>query len=174
MDRGVLMKERIMKVKLPKRWYVVADAGRAAAYVRRDDGAGYRLVARWMSELVLPSDRQPDATDKPGRAFDRMGDHRHAMETVPPKELIKQAFGRGLAQALNKARSEGFYEDIVICAPARFLHELRDNLDKNTAQVVARSEPKDLTKLPEQELFDAFDELGGIPTDRSRARYPSA
>ena len=151
-----------MKMKLPKRWYVVADAGRATAYACIVPGANYRQATSWTSALDLPSDEQPDATDKPGRVFDSIGQHRHATETVPPKELLKQAFGRDVAKALNKARSDGAFESLVLYAAPRFLHELREHLDKPTADAIVHSEAKDLTRLPEQELFAVFDSVPGM------------
>jgi len=162
-----------MKTRLPKRWYVVADAGRATAYVRVVPGAAFRQVAAWTSALDLPSDQQPGATDKPGRMFDSIGDHRHAAETVPPRELLKQAFGRELAEALNKARAEGAFESLVLYAAPRFLHELREHFDAATAGAIVHSEAKDLTRLPEQELFQVFDSIptlaGKNTTHRVRA-----
>lgn len=147
-----------MKPKVVKRWHVVADAGRAAAYVREARGS-YRPVAQWTSEASLPSDQQPNAADKPGRVFESVGRHRHATETVPPREAIRHAFGRTLAQALNKARADGAFESLVLYAAPKFLHDLRQHLDKPTTQAVVHSEAKDLTSLPEAELFEAFDAL---------------
>lgn len=161
-----------MKAQSQKCWFVVADAGRAHAYVRVVPGATYQRVERWTSELDLPSNQQPDATDKPGRMFDSVGHHRHAAETVPPKELLKQAFGRDLAQALKKARIDGAFANLVLYAAPRFLHELRENFDKQTAEAVVHSEPKDLTRLPENELFEIFDTVPMLTTgiDRTRVR----
>jgi protein required for attachment to host cells len=146
-----------MKTRSQKRWYVVADVGRATAWVQLAHGATFTQAAAWTSVLSLPSDQQPDATDKPGRLFDSLGGQRHAAETVPPKELLKQAFGRELAQALNKAHANGAFEGLVLFAAPRFLHVLREHLDKATASAVVHSEAKDFTSLPEQELFDVFE-----------------
>lgn len=141
-------------------WFVAADAGRAAAYLRVVPGAAFTQVASWTSELDLPSDQQP--TDKPGRMFDSMGNHRHAAETVAPKELLKQAFGRELAQALNKAHADGAFETLVLYAAPRFLHELREHLDKPTSAAIVHSEPKDYTRLPEAELFAIFEAVPSL------------
>jgi protein required for attachment to host cells len=154
-----------------KRWYVVADAGRAIAYSRRGDGAAYDRIATWTSELALPSNRQPTATDRPGRIFDSTGDHRHAAESAAPKEQVKQAFGRGLAQALNRARAEGLFKSLVLFASPRFLHELRTHLDKPTAGTISHNQPKDLTRLPEQELFDVFDSVDMRAPRRTTRRH---
>lgn len=161
-----------MKAQSQKCWFVTADAGRAHAYVRVVPGATYRLVESWTSDLDLPSDQQPDATDKPGRMFDSIGNHRHAAETVPPKELLKRAFGRDLAQALNKAREEGAFGSLVLYAAPKFLHELREHFDKQTAEAVVHSEAKDLTRLPENELFQVFDSVPMLTAgiDRTRVR----
>jgi protein required for attachment to host cells len=162
-----------MMVKTRKRWYLAADAGRAVAYVRRPDAGAYERIASWTSELALPSDQQPDAADRPGRVFDSVGEHRHAAETVSPKELVKQAFGRGLAQALNRARREGLFESLVLYAPPRFLAELRKHFDKPTSLAIRFEAPKDLTTLPEQALFDAFDATELRPRRRTPAGSPT-
>jgi protein required for attachment to host cells len=159
-----------MKTKSPKCWYVVADAGRAAAYVSRKTGPGYDQVASWASDLILPEDQRPQFTDRPGRVFDSLGGNRHAAETVSPAELAKRDFGRTLARALDKARADGAFEALVLFAAPRLLHELREHLDEATARTIARSEAKDLTKLPRQELFDAFDATGLVAAARARPR----
>lgn len=146
-----------MKSKTPKCWYVVADAGRAAAHVDRADGSGYDEVASWSSDLILPKDQRPHFSDSPGRMFDSLGGQRHSAETTPRQELAKQAFGRSLAHALNKAKEEGSFEVLVLFAAPRLLHELREHLDKATAGAIAHSAAKDLTKLPKKELFTTFD-----------------
>jgi protein required for attachment to host cells len=164
--------DTVMKSRMPKLWFVVADAGRAAAYVRRGDGNGYDEVTSWSSELVLPKDERPQFTDRPTRVFDSLGGQRHAAETTSPQELAKQEFGRSLARALNKARGRREFEALVLFAAPRLLHDLREHFDRATGNAVAYSEAKDLTKLPGKELFATFDavalEAAGWKTPRAR------
>lgn len=156
-----------MKMKSPSRWYVVADAGRASAYSRRSEGSGYDEVGSWTSDLVRPKDQRPQFTDRPGRVFDSLGAHRHAAETASPTELAREAFGRELAQTLNKARSDGAFQQLVVFAAPKLLHELRTHFDKATADAIVHSEAKDLTKLPQQELSAVFDSMGIGPGARA-------
>jgi protein required for attachment to host cells len=159
-----------MRTKSPRCWYIVADAGRASAYSRHAEGGVYERAAHWTSDLLLPEDQRPQYTDKPGRMFDSLGGQRHAAETVTPAELAKQAFGRTLAQALNKAHAEGAFEQLVIYAAPKLLHELRTHVDKGTADAIVHSEAKNITKLPEQALFEALDSTGMKSTTRPKTR----
>jgi protein required for attachment to host cells len=159
-----------MKTKSPKRWYVVADAGRATAYLRRTEGGGYDRAAHWTSELILPEDQRPQYADRPGRLFDSLGGQRHAAETTSPAELAKQAFGRMLAQALNKGRADGAFDQLVIYAAPKLLHDLRTHVDKGTADTIVHSQAKNITKLPEQALFAVLDSTESTPTARGKPR----
>jgi protein required for attachment to host cells len=152
----------------PKRWYVIADAGRASAYVRRKDTKGYDVVATWTSDLILPKNERPQFADRAGRVFDRVGSARHAAETTSPVELARKAFGRELAEALNQARQEGSFEQLVLFAAPRLLSELRRHVDELTEGVIVHSQAKDLTKLPTRGLFNIFDEFGPAVGPQSR------
>lgn len=157
-----------MKIKSPKRWYLVADAGRATAYLRRAEGTGYERAAHWTSDMVLPQGRRPQFTDKPGRLFDSLGGQRHAAETTSPAELAKQAFGRDLAEALDKAHADGAFDQLVIFAAPKLLHELRTHIGKATAEVIVHSEAKNVTKLPEPALHEVLDSVGLAPGTPAR------
>lgn len=150
-------------IKAPKCWFVVADAGRAIAYVRRQDRPGYDEVARWES---------PDATkpardlvsDRPGRAFDSRGGQRHAMEPpTDPKQLAKQAFAAELADSMSAAHASQQFEQLVLFAPARVLGEIRKRLAAPTAEALTKTIDKDLTKSPALDLFATFDAVRAPP-----------
>jgi protein required for attachment to host cells len=144
-------------IKAPKRWYVVADAARAIAYMRRPDRPGYDEVARWQSADAAKPARDL-VSDRPGRAFDSRGNQRHAMEPpTDPKQLAKQAFAGELAEALNAAHAAKQFESLVLFAPTRVLGDIRRRLAGPTAEALARAVDKDLTKVPALDLFETFD-----------------
>ena len=163
-----------MQLKRPKCWYLTADAGRATAYARRQDGRGYEAVASWESDLIRPRDERPQYTDKPGRVFDSTGGNRHATETVSPAELAKRAFGRALAEALNAARAKGAFDVLVLFGAPRLMHHLQQSLDRPTADAVVYRRAKDLTKLPAGQLAAKFDSIGLNAAPRAPARAAGA
>ncbi len=144
-------------IKARKCWFVVADAARAAAYTRRTDRPGYDEVASWQAaEMARPA--RDLMTDRPGRAVDSRGGQRHAMEPhEDPKDAAKRAFADVVATALAEAQTAGRFEVLVLFAPPRMLGMLRECLPGATADAIAKSIHKDLTKTPMLELFAAFD-----------------
>ena len=144
-------------VKAPKCWFVVADAVRAVAYMRRQDRPGYDEVARWESPDGAKLARDL-VSDGPGRAFDSRGGQRHAMEPpTDPKQLAKQAFAAEVAEALSAAHAAKRFENLILFAPTRVLGDIRKRLVGATGEALARAIDKDLTRLPALELFATFD-----------------
>lgn len=150
-------------IKAPKCWFVVADAARAVAYMRRPDRPGYDEVARWASRDAGKPAREL-VSDRPGRTFDSRGGQRHAMEpTADPKLLAKQAFAAEIAEALNAAHAARRFESLILFAPARVLGEIRKRLAATASEALARSVDKDLTKIPALDLFATFDDALAPP-----------
>lgn len=150
-------------IKAPRCWFVVADAGRAVAYRKRQDRPGYDEVARWESPDAGKPARDL-VTDRPGRAFDSRGGQRHAMEpSTDPKALAKQAFAAELAGALSTAHAAKQFENLVLFAPARVLGDIRKRLAGATGTALSRAIDKDLTKLPALDLFATFDDALAPP-----------
>lgn len=150
-------------IKAPKCWFVVADAGRAMAYMRRLDRPGYDEVARWESADATKPARDL-VSDRPGRAFDSRGGQRHAMEPpTDPKLLAKRAFAAELAEALSGAHAAQHYEHLILFAPARVLGEIRKRLAAPASEALVRAIDKDLTKSPALDLYATFDAARSPP-----------
>lgn len=144
-------------IKAAKCWFVVADASRAVAYMRRQDRPGYDEVARWESPQAAKPGREL-VSDRPGRASDSRGGQRHAMEApTDAKLLAKQAFAAEIAEALNAAHAAKRFENLILFAPTRVLGDIRKRLTGTTADALARAVDKDLTKSPALDLFMNFD-----------------
>jgi protein required for attachment to host cells len=140
-------------------WFVIADAARAEALVKRKGVSGYETVRTW---------ENPDAhakahelgEDKPGRAFDSLGPHRSAMEPrETPKEAAKKDFARELVAALEAAVAAGETQAIVLVAPPKLLGEMRALMPAGLAAAVREDHAKDYTQLPRAELFARLDEM---------------
>lgn len=92
-------------------------------------------------------------TSKPGRAFDRFGAGRHAMETqISPKTHEFHVFAKEIAHHLDKAIEKGDVKKIYIIAPPSFLGILRQRLSNNVAALVAGEIDKDFTTVSSDQI----------------------
>ena len=92
-------------------------------------------------------------TDRPGRAFDRAGQGRHAYESHDDaRQHAVGHFARELAHELLRDYQQGAFQQLVLIAPPRFLGVLRDALDHKLARVLIGSVSKDLPRASEAEL----------------------
>jgi len=146
----------------PVTWFVVADAGRAEALVKRRGESGYDSVRTWENPLAhLKAHELGD--DKPGRAFESSSARRSAMEPrETPKEASEHDFARELAAALDAAVPGGEAQRIVLIAAPRLLGDLRPLLSRAVQGAIAAEHAKDYTRLPRADLFARLDELRPI------------
>lgn len=138
-------------MKLPKRLYVIADGGRAR-FVAMDDAGDFHTLSSFVSSEM--HQRSSDlGRDRPSRVKESANVARHAVE--PKHDLhdaVKEDFVRHVAAAVDQEHSERKFDELVLVAPPRVLGELRDQLSKAMAKVVANELQKDLTKVPDHEL----------------------
>jgi protein required for attachment to host cells len=129
-----------------KTWAMVASSARGRLFEQADRRAPFEEVL----DLVNPKGplpRQALETDKPGRAFDSRGGHRHAMEPrVDAKEEAATRFARQLADALQTGLNEHRFEALYLVAPPHFLGLLRRQLSPGLQRSVAGELGKDLTR----------------------------
>ena len=114
---------------MEKIWVLVADANRAR-YFETDSPTG---DLRETTDMVHPESRLHERairTDKPGRAFDRSGQGRHALsEQESIREQSAIAFAIEIADHLDNARTKHSFDRLIVVAPPKFLGELRERLD---------------------------------------------
>jgi len=136
----------------PTTWIVIADGSRARIVVRREDGKGFDIVSEAVSEEAHTPSREIWA-DRPGQAQESAYTGHHSIEPRrDPHEERKAAFIRGVAVQLNQAAGDKRFDNLILFAPPRCLGELRDALDDAVRRKIKASAPKDLTKLPLDEL----------------------
>jgi len=135
-------------------WIVVADSARARIFSLNKKAGRLEEV----QELIHPRSRLSDeelTTDKPGRSFDSAGQGRHAMgESVEPKEQEALKFSTELADALDRARSQNQFNQLVIIAAPAFLGVLRKKLSVPTTRLVAKAIDKELTRLDAADIHE--------------------
>ncbi|WP_439580153.1 host attachment protein [Elioraea sp.] len=145
-------------------WFVIADAARAEALVKRKGKPGYESLRSWENPDVHAKAHEL-GEDRPGRAFDSLGPHRSAMEPrETPKEAAKKDFARELVADLDAAVAAGEAQAIVLVAPPRLLGEIRAIMPASLAAAVREDHAKDYTQLPRAELFARLDELRPVGT----------
>lgn len=128
-------------------WVLVADGGRARLFTAR----GPKAPLEEQTDAVMPSSRlqeQELVSDRPGRAFDRMGEGRHAMEPpTPAKEIESRRFAARIAALLEAERVRGAYSRLLLVAPPTFLGQLREALSDQVRGLVSTELDKDLVRF---------------------------
>ncbi|HZB92919.1 MAG TPA: host attachment protein [Stellaceae bacterium] len=163
--RPAFAKDAVVFVKetpMPKKritWIVMADGSRARIVVRRQEAPGFEVVSEWASpEARVPS--REIWSDRPGRTQESANTAHHGIgHSHDPHEERKAAFSRDLAERLNRAAEEKRFDALILFAPARCLGELRGTLAEAARARIKGEAPKDLTKLPLEQLPRHLDAL---------------
>jgi len=133
-------------------WVVVADGEHARILVPTEGGSG------WVTERSLDSAtahrRTADlVSDAPGRAFERAGPARHAVEPrSDPHRLAEQRFADVAAEIIDEAAEAGAFDRLVLIAPGRTLAELREQISVAARERLIGCLAKDLVKLSDSEI----------------------
>ena len=120
--------------------YLIADGARARLVLRHADGR-YSDMAQFGHDP-----------------------HRHSGHVArAASERVDQyadldAFAAEIARELTRLTQGGAFGRLVLVAPSRMLHALREALKPPVAGLVVGALAKDLTKLPQLELEKALDE----------------
>jgi protein required for attachment to host cells len=132
-------------------WIAIAD-GEHARFVSPDGDNTLRTVTAMDSASAHLRSRDI-GSDRPGRSFESASATRHAVgERTDPHQLEKVRFAALVAERLNAAATEGDFDELVLVAPPRTLHELRDALDGAAMQKLIGTLERDLVKTPDHEL----------------------
>ncbi|MFO7646651.1 host attachment protein [Halomonas campaniensis] len=133
-------------------WVVVADQARARLFSASDRRGALEEV----EDLANPEGRLHDQdlnADRPGRAFDSMGEGRHAMgKHHSPKEQEAIRFAQEVGDRLAVGLHDGAYRHLIISATPRFLGLLREALPEDVTKRVVLELHKDLTALSSDEI----------------------
>ena len=136
----------------PKTWILVADAGRARIFEASGSADAPLGAERRSLAAAVPPSREI-GSDRPGRSFDSGGEGRHAMEPpTDPQRHAKAEFAREVVQALDSARKQGDFDDLVVAAAPGFLGDLRALMPDPLRACVRREINKDYTTLEDPDL----------------------
>lgn len=135
-------------------WILVADRAGARLFGQRGRGKPLTLLRDFPHPEGRLRNQDIDA-DKHGRAFDSMGEGRHAMSTEQaPTDRVAERFAKELAQTLDQGRTQNAYGDLVLVAEPAFLGMLRAALPEPLAAKVTASVNKNLAHVNERDLLD--------------------
>ncbi len=125
-------------------WVLVADKSHAKLYTMSSRASGLTLKQEWDHEASRKHEQEL-TSDLPGRAFDRMGDARHAMsQSVDPKDNEAELFARQLITEMDKGRVSNAFKSLSLVAPPEFLGLLRKQCGSSLEQLVSDTVDKNL------------------------------
>lgn len=130
-------------IEVPRVWCLVADHEKA--YVFRKTAEGLQRIAT--------ASAQHDAGGGPHHGYDPHSQHHHHANT---------SFVRHLAEWLEGAATADVFDRLVLVAAPKALGELRDVLGWASVAKITREVPKDLTRLPDNEIEAHLEKLAGI------------
>ena len=129
----------------------IAD-GEHARYVQPDANYVLRTVSSVDSASAHLRSRDL-GSDRPGRSFESGNPAHHAVgERHDLHRMAKDTFARLVAEQLNAASARDEFDELLLVAPPRALHELREALDPATKAKLVGTLERDLVKTPDHEL----------------------
>jgi protein required for attachment to host cells len=132
-------------------WVVVCDGAKALVL----ENAGNRATPNLVTKEVY---EQPDlkthevGTDKPGRAFNSVGNGRSAVAQTDWHDQEEQKFLARLATRLDKAVLAGEASSLIVVAPPRAIGVLRRQFTSHVRQALRAEIEKDFVKMPVGEI----------------------
>lgn len=141
------------KITIPHDALVFVGDGQRALFLRNvgDEKFPNLKTEQVFSDVNPPTHEQ--GTDRPGRAMESAGTHRHSsMEPTDWHEIEKARFANRVAAALEKLVRDQNMQKIVVVAPPRTLAELRHVFHADVKKRIVAEIDKDLTKHPVSEI----------------------
>lgn len=144
-------------------WIMVSDGATARIYDYQGPKQKLKLVEGAEFDHVNKPNRELVSTER-GRFWDTAENQRSADSSSDPHEREKKRFAEELADYLDKNSHE--YERLIMAAPPKMLHYLRDDFPKNKAHKIIATISKDLTKASEKSLEKHLQDYINIDADR--------
>jgi len=132
-------------------WVVVCDGAKALVL----ENAGSRMTPQLATrEVYQHEDRKTReiGTDKPGRAFNSVGNGRSAMEQTDFHQQEEYRFLAQLAERLHNAVIGGQVRSLIVVAPPRAIGVLRREFSAHVRDVVKAEVERDYVNMPVDEI----------------------
>lgn len=132
-----------------KTWVLTAESSRARIFAVEN-----RIrPLQELEGLTNPDGRAKGLdiySDRPGRTFDSGGPGRHAMSApMDPKQQETINFAKRIGERLERARTSGEFDELVLIAAPEFLGILRQHLSSHTMKLVNKTINKNLVQESE-------------------------
>ncbi len=129
---------------MDRTWVLVADKSHAKLYTMNGRAGELIFKQEWDHEASRKHEREL-TSDLPGRAFDRMGDARHAMgQPVDPKDHEAELFAHQLINEVDRGRTSNEFSHLCLVAPPEFLGLLRKQCGSALEQLISDEVGKNL------------------------------
>lgn len=139
-------------MKPTRTWILICDGAQGRILLNDGPGRGLKRLKGMEFSKEVPASRDIDA-DRPGRAFDSQGEHRHAMAApTDPHRHRKEAFARRLAGVLEDRFRHNDFDQLVVVAPPTTLGDLRNALSSEVKGRIKAELAKDLTGATTRDL----------------------
>jgi protein required for attachment to host cells len=93
-------------------------------------------------------------SDRPGRALESGASARHAVgPRHDPHAMEEEKFVRLVGEQINAAARDDEFDELLLVAPPRALHGLREALDAGAQAKLLGTLERDLVKTPDHELW---------------------
>ena len=133
-------------------WILVAESSQAIIY----EAHSRKGPVAMLDTLSHPEGRKHEGDFKSDRSGSDGGSPdlgRHVLDDkTSAKDFDRNEFAKELAKHLDKARTDGKFNSLILTAPPEFLGLLRSNLNKDVASMVVNTVNKNLI----QESPDSF------------------
>jgi protein required for attachment to host cells len=144
--------------KYPRKWYLVADQGRARILTGRVRTGHGELVTS-LDSPALHAKTHDLGSERPGHGAESVGHARHAVEAPDYHGKAGDEFAKALATVIDQGLAADAFDQLVLVAPPRFLGRLRDALSAPALDRVTDTLPKDLTHVAINDLGPHIAEL---------------
>jgi len=133
-------------------WILVAESSRARIF--RADTPSAPLAE--IQTLAHPEGREHEqdlTSDLPGHDSDKTGSGRHGFQDeTEPKQQEAIDFAKRIAHALESARNNGDFKQLIIVAAPAFLGTLRNELNEQTKKLVTFELDKNLSQHSPEDI----------------------
>lgn len=164
---------RLTGLNEAKTWIVAAQHDGARIYrfqKTKVEGAPHRFrYLHLLEEWAWPQGRvknQEIESDRPGRSFDSVGHHRHALEKErDPHTTLLSGYAKQLAIRLKKAHQEKKVDHVIVMAEPQFLGMIIEKASRHFPKSNMETISKDYSKRNESEIEELI--LKNYPSYRS-------
>lgn len=150
-------------------WILVADGSHARLFEQR--GAGHPIHEMDESYEAPNLKAREAERDKPGRASDntQMSPGRHVYEPpTDPRDKQRHRLMAEVMEGLNRHALRNDFDRLIVCAPAKAMGSVRQQLPKPVAEKIVAEETKDYTASEEWDLEKQISHLLAVDPDARR------